>query len=278
LIKNREYAQASRVKKKEYLLDLQTKAQNLELENIQLKQQVQYLSSQVQQLTSENADLKVKLQRATQHHHQQQQTLPTSPTAATATDISVSIIGLSTFKEMPSSSVKKEECLSKSSPFSFFQSLTSFERPQLTSTDSSTLSVGDIGEPFKPKTYFLIFLFFFALCFFGRWGLHQTTPFSNKPMFLLSSTYEDRQHLGRTLQESYGSKDSAHILTDLNYNPFAHNRERSICDTALHSTATPTTMSAVLHDEMHMKQLNHHALIVSRPSEACLPHNSTVIV
>lgn len=253
------------MKKKGYLQELQIKAQNLECENNQLRQQVQYLTTKVEQLTAENIELKQQLQRTTQ---QQQQRI--QPPSSAATDISVSIIGLSSSSSPP---LEAQERISKSSPFSFFESLTSFERPQLTST-SSTLIVTDVDEPFKAKTYFLIFLFFFAFCFFGRWGLQHDAPFSNKPLFPLSGSYEERQHLGRTLQESPGLKESAFLQTDQSYSLV--DSKRLTHNTAHDHVAAPTTMSAVFHDEMHTtpNQLSH--VLVGNPSEVCSPHNSTI--
>lgn len=61
LIKNREYAQASRAKKKGNMSEINYRLQSLEDENEELKRQVALLQAKCNDLSNENNDLKAKL-------------------------------------------------------------------------------------------------------------------------------------------------------------------------------------------------------------------------
>lgn len=61
LIKNREYAQASRVKKKDHLKEIEVRFTDLEDENYNLKLQLQNMQSRMHILENENRDLKLKI-------------------------------------------------------------------------------------------------------------------------------------------------------------------------------------------------------------------------
>lgn len=69
LIKNREYAQASRVKKKDHLKEIEARFNDLEEENYNLKLQMQNMQSRMAITESENRELKLKLANATQIAH-----------------------------------------------------------------------------------------------------------------------------------------------------------------------------------------------------------------
>jgi hypothetical protein len=69
LIKNREYAQASRVKKKDHLKEIEARFNDLEEENYNLKLQMQNMASRMAITEGENRELKVKLANATQIAH-----------------------------------------------------------------------------------------------------------------------------------------------------------------------------------------------------------------
>jgi len=64
LVKNREYAQASRVKKKAHVVDLRQQVDAIATENQELQSKVTTLSARVTQLEAENERLRMKLQMA----------------------------------------------------------------------------------------------------------------------------------------------------------------------------------------------------------------------
>jgi hypothetical protein len=68
LIKNREYAQASRVKKKAYMGDMESRFHELEQENYELKLQLAQANQRISELQADNTILRSKLSSSSTFH------------------------------------------------------------------------------------------------------------------------------------------------------------------------------------------------------------------
>lgn len=85
LIKNREYAQASRVKKKDHLKEIEARFNDLEEENYNMKLQLQNMQSRLHIAEVENRELKQKLAMSSSAIHASLQ--PTAPVAMSNSNV-----------------------------------------------------------------------------------------------------------------------------------------------------------------------------------------------
>lgn len=175
LIKNREYAQASRAKKKGNMSEINHRMQSLEDENEELKRQVALLQARCNDLSNENNDLKAKL------------VVPVAPTLLPSNEEQIDIFERSSEDDSSSSFVN-----------TLFSGITGFIN--LEPKKSFSAATNNASTALKAGVcLFMIFLSFGIFFQVGN-GMFGKLPFATTDNF--GDEFRFRTFGSRTLKES----------------------------------------------------------------------------
>ena len=211
LIKNREYAQASRAKKKGNMSEINYRLQSLEDENEELKRQVALLQAKCNDLSNENNDLKTKLS-----------TQSTSTTAVVSNEEQIDIFAPSADDSSSSSFVN-----------TLFSSITGFinlePKKSFSDATNNTTTALKAGV-----CLFMIFLSFGILFQTGMFG---------KMAFAPSENFVDDFRFGTFGSRTLKGADDVPVVEGINFENALHPKGLS------HVDHGPLTMEDVLMDE-----------------------------
>jgi len=232
LIKNREYAQASRAKKKGNMSEINSRMQSLEDENEQLKRQVALLQARCNDLGNENNDLKTKL------------VAQSSPTSSAATNE----------EQIDIFAPSCDDSNSTSFVNTLFSNITGF----INLESKNTLSTATVNTTTALKAGVCLFMIFlsFGIFFQVGTGMFGKMPFAPSDNF--GDEFRFRTFGSRTLKES----DDVPV-TDVELVNVSNLKSMSV-------DHGPLTMDDVLMDEAvsftSSAQVNHTSAQLPRQS------------
>jgi regulator of replication initiation timing len=211
LIKNREYAQASRAKKKGNMSEINYRMQSLEDENEELKRQVALLQARCNDLSTENNDLKVKL------------TSQSVPSTVATTEEQIDIFAPS------------EESSSSSFVNTLFSNITGFIN--LEPKKSFSTATNNTATALKAGVCLFMIFLSFGIFFQVGTGMFGKMPFSTSENF--ADEFRFRTFGSRTLKESSDAP-----AVDIDFGNGLH-----LKDVSTQVDHGPLTMDDVLMDE-----------------------------
>lgn len=175
LIKNREYAQASRAKKKGNMSEINHRMQSLEDENEELKRQVAMLQARCNDLSHENSDLKAKL------------AVPLAPTSLVSNEEQIDIFARSSDEDSSSSFVN-----------TLFSNITGFIN--LEPKKSFSAATNNTATALKAGVCLFMIFLSFGIFFQVGTGMFGKLPFATSDNF--GDEFRFRTFGSRTLKES----------------------------------------------------------------------------